>query len=125
MLMSAVLVALSWVAVLRRRVHSQTELIRERLESEAALEKRYQRLFERNLVGVCRTSLDGRLLDCNEAMATFLVYNLLASMPPKPGSCGWGNRAMPRVRRTSISSRAKTRTTTSPTNDGSLKPASP
>jgi len=55
MLMSAVLVALSWVAVLRRRVHSQTELIRERLESEAALEKRYQRLFERNLVGVCRT----------------------------------------------------------------------
>ncbi|MGA2984086.1 MAG: PAS domain S-box protein [Terriglobia bacterium] len=74
MLMSAVFAVLGWVAVLRRRVRSQTELIRQRLESEADLEKRYQRLFERNLAGVCRTSLDGRLLDCNEALATMLGY---------------------------------------------------
>jgi len=65
---------LAWVAVLRRRVHSQTALIRQRLESEAALEKRYQRLFERNLAGVCRTSLEGRLVDCNDALATMLGY---------------------------------------------------
>jgi len=31
-----------WVVVLRRRVHAQTKLIRYRLESEAALEKRFQ-----------------------------------------------------------------------------------
>jgi PAS domain S-box-containing protein len=31
-----------WVAVLRRRVRAQTEVIRRRLESEAALEKRFQ-----------------------------------------------------------------------------------
>ena len=75
MLGSAVIVVLAWVAVLRRRVHSQTELIRQRLESEATLEKRYQRLFERNLAGVCRTSLDGRVLDCNDALATMLGYS--------------------------------------------------
>lgn len=74
MLMSAVFAVLCWVAVLRRRVRSQTKLIRERLESEAVLEKRFQRLFERNLAGVCWTSLDGRLLDCNEAMATMSGY---------------------------------------------------
>ena len=74
MLMSAVFAVLCWVAVLRRRVHGQTELIRQRLESEAALEKRYQRLFERNLAGVCRTSPDGQLLDCNDALAAMLGY---------------------------------------------------
>lgn len=31
-----------WVAVLRRRVRAQTEVIRRRLESEAALERRFQ-----------------------------------------------------------------------------------
>jgi PAS domain S-box-containing protein len=75
MLLSAVLAVLCWVAVLRRRVGSQTRLIRERLESEAALEKRFQRLFERNLAGVSWTSLDGRLLECNDAMATMLGYS--------------------------------------------------
>ena len=74
MLMSAVFAVLGWVAVLRRRVRSQTTLIRDRLENEAAMEKRYQRLFERNLAGVCQTALDGRLLDCNDAMATMLGY---------------------------------------------------
>jgi len=32
-----------------------------------ASEERYRLLFERNLAGVVRTSLDGRILDCNEA----------------------------------------------------------
>jgi PAS domain S-box-containing protein len=69
------LVALTWVYVLRRRVRQQTETIRVRLESEAALEKRYQRLFERNLAGVYRTSLDGLLLDCNNALAAMFGYS--------------------------------------------------
>jgi PAS domain S-box-containing protein len=63
-----------WVVGLRHRVRAQTEVIRQRLESEAALEKRYQRLFECNLAGVCRISLDGRLLECNDALITMLGY---------------------------------------------------
>jgi PAS domain S-box-containing protein len=74
LLTSAVLAVLTWVGVLRRRVRRQTELIRQRLESEAALEKRYQRLFERNLAGVCRTSLEGNVLECNDALASMLGY---------------------------------------------------
>ena len=41
-LAGVVLAVLVWVVVLRRRVQSQTEIIRQRLESEAALEKRFQ-----------------------------------------------------------------------------------
>ena len=39
-------------------------------ESEA----RYRLLFERNLAGVYRTSVDGRVLDCNEAFARTFGY---------------------------------------------------
>ncbi|MBU2621846.1 MAG: PAS domain S-box protein [Proteobacteria bacterium] len=38
-------------------------------------EKRYRLLFERNLAGVYRTTLDGRLLDCNEAFARIYGYD--------------------------------------------------
>ena len=31
-------------------------------------------LFERNIAGVFRTTLDGRFLDCNDALATYLGY---------------------------------------------------
>ncbi len=44
----------------------------ERKRAEEALrasEQRYRLLFERNLAGVYRTTLDGRILDCNEAFA--------------------------------------------------------
>ncbi len=37
-------------------------------------EERYRLLFERNLAGVYRTSLDGRILDCNEACAHMFGY---------------------------------------------------
>ena len=40
------LAASAWVAVLRRRVQQQTEIIRERLKREAALKERYEDLFE-------------------------------------------------------------------------------
>ncbi|HEY6292655.1 MAG TPA: ATP-binding protein [Terriglobia bacterium] len=42
MLAGLMLTVLAWVAVLRRRVRGQTEIIRQRLENEAALEKRFQ-----------------------------------------------------------------------------------
>jgi PAS domain S-box-containing protein len=43
-------------------------------EAIRASEQRYRLLFERNLAGVCRATLDGRFLDCNDAYARILGY---------------------------------------------------
>jgi diguanylate cyclase (GGDEF)-like protein/PAS domain S-box-containing protein len=37
-------------------------------------EERYRLLFERNLAGVYRTTVDGHILDCNEALARMFGY---------------------------------------------------
>ncbi|MFN8573773.1 MAG: response regulator [Gemmatimonadaceae bacterium] len=39
-----------------------------------ATEARYRRFFERSLAGVYRTTVDGELLDCNDAFARILGY---------------------------------------------------
>jgi PAS domain S-box-containing protein len=47
-------------------------------QTEEALresEKRYRLLFERNLAGVYRSTVDGRFLECNEAFARILGYS--------------------------------------------------
>ncbi len=52
--------------------------ITERKRAEQALresEAQYRTLFERNLAGVYRATLEGRLLGCNEAAARILGYN--------------------------------------------------
>ncbi len=52
--------------------------ITERRRAEEALkasEKRYRLLFERNLAGVLRTTLEGRVLECNQATARILGYD--------------------------------------------------
>ena len=64
----------AWLAVLRRKVKAQTEVIKRRLEKEAALEQRYRQLFERNLAGVYRMNEAGRMLDVNDACARILGY---------------------------------------------------
>jgi diguanylate cyclase (GGDEF)-like protein/PAS domain S-box-containing protein len=49
--------------------------ITDRKRAEQALiasEKRYRRLFERNLVGLYRSDANGRILDCNDALARIL-----------------------------------------------------
>ena len=40
----------------------------------ARSDERYRRLFERSLAGVYRISLDGRILDCNDACSRILGY---------------------------------------------------
>ncbi len=47
-------------------------------EALAGSEQRYRLLFERNLAGVLCTSLDGRVLECNEAAARILGYDSAA-----------------------------------------------
>jgi PAS domain S-box-containing protein len=41
-------------------------------EATRASEERFRRLFDRNLAGVLRTSWDGRIIDCNRAMAQMI-----------------------------------------------------
>ena len=51
--------------------------ITERKRAEQSLleqEENYRLLFERNLAGVYRTTVDGRFLDCNDSMARILGY---------------------------------------------------
>lgn len=58
----------------RRHLTAQTA---ERARAELALrrgEERYRQLFERNPGGVYRTTVNGRLLDCNEAFAAIFGY---------------------------------------------------
>ncbi len=43
-------------------------------EALRASEQRYRLLFERNLAGVLRTTLDGRILECNQAAARMFGY---------------------------------------------------
>jgi diguanylate cyclase (GGDEF)-like protein/PAS domain S-box-containing protein len=45
-----------------------------------AIEARYRLLFERNLAGVYRTTLDGSILDCNDALARILGYTTGAEL---------------------------------------------
>jgi PAS domain S-box-containing protein len=55
----------------------------ERKQAEAALretEERYRLLFERNMAGVYRVTLDGRFLDCNDAYARIFGYPSSAAL---------------------------------------------
>ncbi|MEK7402817.1 MAG: MHYT domain-containing protein, partial [Gemmatimonadota bacterium] len=62
-----VLVFSSLTALWDRRIVAQSSLLQE-------TEQRYRRLFERSLSGIYRSTLDGRLLDCNAAFARVLGY---------------------------------------------------
>ncbi len=58
-------------------VSQQIAVALERKRTQDAIresEERYRLLFERNLAGVYRTTLAGRILECNEAMARIFGY---------------------------------------------------
>jgi PAS domain S-box-containing protein len=65
-LMIAVAAALAWIALLRKRVHTQTALIRQKLENEAALEQRFQELFEKANDMLYTHDLEGRITSINQ-----------------------------------------------------------
>jgi PAS domain S-box-containing protein len=43
-------------------------------------ERRYRLLFQRNMAGVFRTTLDGRIIDCNESLAHILGFSSPAEL---------------------------------------------
>ncbi len=53
------------------------------LERTRSLQEKYRLLFERNRAGVFRSTLDGRILECNESFAAILGYSReeLINMP--------------------------------------------
>jgi PAS domain S-box-containing protein len=62
-----ILVAMTWVLVLRRRVHQQTKIIRHKLEVEGELKERYVDLFENANDMVFTHDLQGRMTSINKA----------------------------------------------------------
>ena len=61
--------------------------VTEQRRAEQALrssEARYRTLFEKNLAGVFRTTLDGRILDCNESFARIFGYSSPAEALHQP-----------------------------------------
>ena len=49
-------------------------LLKRHEEALVASERRYRLLFERNLAGLYRSTLDGRIIECNSALARILGY---------------------------------------------------
>jgi len=65
-LVAVVLLAFGWVALLRRQVHRQTDIIQKRLQMEAALKARYENLFENANDMVFTHDLTGKFTSINQ-----------------------------------------------------------
>ena len=74
-LVGVILLALAWVAILRRRVRDQTAVIRERLEQEIALQARYRELFDNANDVICTWNVDGLLTSMNRAAERVTGYS--------------------------------------------------
>lgn len=67
------------------RLRGTVQDITERKRSEEALrdsEERYRLLFERNFAGVIRTTVDGRVLECNQSFARIYGYESIEEVLP-------------------------------------------
>jgi len=55
---------------------ASSALVRARdLREHAAAESRYRMLFDRNVAGVFRSTVSGKILDCNDALVEYLGYD--------------------------------------------------
>jgi len=70
----AIAISLAWVALLRRQVRTQTKLIRQKLQDEAALEERYRDLLENANDMVYTHDLTGRLTSINQTGEALLQW---------------------------------------------------
>jgi len=73
-LCTVVFAAFGWVALLRRRVHQQTQIIEEKLHVEAAIKERYLDLFENANDMVFTHDLAGRMTSINKAGERLLQF---------------------------------------------------
>ncbi len=62
------------IGQLKRRERELGRRVEEGLEERRKSDERYRLLFERNLAGVVRSTVDGRILDCNRAFARLLGF---------------------------------------------------
>jgi len=74
------LYALQLLAGMASGALTQARAFRERQVSEA----RYRLLFDQNVAGVFRTTLDGRVLDCNDALVRYLGYDSREELLAQP-----------------------------------------
>jgi diguanylate cyclase (GGDEF)-like protein/PAS domain S-box-containing protein len=58
----------------RRAAEAYGRVLEAEVAERALAEERYRLLFERNPAGMYRSTIDGRLLDCNEAFARMFGY---------------------------------------------------
>ena len=80
-----ILLASAWATMLKRRVNRQTRIIRNQIEAEAALEKKYQELFEKSNDIVFTCDHIGTLKSVNPAGERILGYSTqeLKELDPK------------------------------------------
>jgi PAS domain S-box-containing protein len=73
-LCTVVLTTFGWVVLLRRRVHQQTQIIEDKLHTEAAIKERYLDLFENANDMVFTHDLTGHMTSINKAGERLLQY---------------------------------------------------
>jgi PAS domain S-box-containing protein len=80
----AIVSAMAWIAMLRKRVRKQTSIIRRQIETEASLEKKYRELFEgsNDIVFACDRA--GRIRSINPAGMRALGYDIPDLMQMDP-----------------------------------------
>jgi two-component system sensor histidine kinase/response regulator len=69
------LLIIAWIFVLQRRVRQQTKMIHRKLRSEAALEQRYQELFEIASDMIWMQDLEGNFTAINKAGVDLIGYS--------------------------------------------------
>jgi PAS domain S-box-containing protein len=78
---AAGIIILGWLLALQVRVRRQTVVIRQQLQEEVALEKRYQELFENASDAVYLMDLEGNILSFNHTAEQLTGYQRATDLP--------------------------------------------